>query len=226
MKSADLLAGMSLGRNRDVFPMPLLDIGPMVRKGLSRGTRQRVQRTRARILRVNEVLTALNGLYDTYPKIDAVPNAAQKELVRVLWRRVSEFKIPVGSHDATYEARRALLGVSHPYSKESCTVVAYDPKRVSIPSIGSKAVPLRSVLSGRQLFQLDNFESEMLKDDFDLHDAMTTPAPQYTDSRIRASKSVSAEFHRSLFNAGLLRPVRKARGRVTPFFVIKKNGWS
>jgi len=71
---------------------------------------------------------------------------------------------------------------------------------------------------------LEDFEQHMLKDDADLCTASESFIPQYTDIKLSKSKKHNLAFHKRLFDAGLLRPVDRGRGHVTPFFVRKKNG--
>ena len=95
---------------------------------------------------------------------------------------------------------------------------------MSIPSAGATAVPLVDVLSGRAKAVFEDFEQHMLKDDADLCTASESFIPQYTDIKLSKSKKHNLAFHKRLFDAGLLRPVDRGRGHVTPFFVRKKNG--
>ena len=132
---------------------------------------------------------------------------------------VTEFGGPVNGSGALQEAQRALLGISHSYSRESCTVVGYDASKVSIPSAGATAVPLVDVLSGRAKAVLENFEQHMMKDDADLCIASESFIWQYTDIKLSKSKKHNSAFHKRLFDAGLLRPVDRGRGYGTPLFV-------
>ena len=53
------------GRQRDVFPLPCLDLGVelIAKKGLSRGVQQRLHRRNAVLKRTNQAIVALNSMF-------------------------------------------------------------------------------------------------------------------------------------------------------------------
>jgi hypothetical protein len=149
-------------RQRDLFPLPYVPYERCRQANLSLGTRRRIARSFAKVNEVNDVISSLNSLYDGGSVPSAKFSAGQREVVKRLFSIVSEFGGPVNGPGALQEAQRALLGISHPYSRESCTVVGYDASKVSIPSAGATAVPLIDVLSGRAKEVLKKIEQHMM----------------------------------------------------------------
>ena len=106
-------------RQRDRLPLPFFGISDVARKRLSRGVRQRVQKTRAILLRSNLVISSLNSLGGCVSPHAGSISQAQHRSMRYIFDTISEFNVqPSTSVVATHEALRALLGVSHPYSNE------------------------------------------------------------------------------------------------------------
>ena len=81
---------------------------------------------------------------------------------------------------------------SHPYSRVGSSVVTYEPELVSIPVMGSSAVPLVSVLSGRPANLLQDIDPKMLLGDAGLCIASQSTSPTYTDVRLTKSKACNA----------------------------------
>ena len=74
--------------------------------------------------------------------------------------------------------------------------------------------------------KLINFGTELLLDEDDIDDAINrSPAvSSYMDIKLAHSEKLRVKFVRRLWDAGLLRVVRKVRSRVCYLFVRKKNG--
>ena len=156
-------SGGSKGSFVDLFPLPSVDstLTPSVR-GLSRTARRNFNiRQRARV-DAQENIHALNALYGCNSSHSGPATAAQSAVVR---RMLTSARATRHANDFTPEgAARELLGPRFDYGGDNCTVVPFDPRLLSLPSLGRKPVPLDSVLDDGAKSALVNFETQLLAD--------------------------------------------------------------
>ncbi|CAE8634396.1 unnamed protein product [Polarella glacialis] len=124
------------------------------------------------------------------------------------------------------EAIRELLGSSYGYSEVSTTVRPFDPALVSIPSVGTRAPSIMSVLDPVGVDVVADYEHSMLLSSNEYGSVLEEgiKVQPYMDVILQSSISSYQAFVHSLFTRGMLDFCEHAGGLVTPFFVIKKGG--
>jgi hypothetical protein len=126
------------------------------------------------------------------------------------------------------ESARQLLGARFNDScSESCTVEDFDPRRLALPSLGGVPVDLNGVLDNEAREALRNFETRLLEDPEVVAERLrdgSVPRDSYFDKVMRTDRGEYLKLLQMCSVSGLLRGVRRRRGRCTPFCVKKKGG--
>ncbi|CAE8582249.1 unnamed protein product [Polarella glacialis] len=124
------------------------------------------------------------------------------------------------------EAIRELLGSSYGYSEVSTTVRPFDPVLVSIPSVGTRAPSIMSVLDPVGVDVVADYEHSMLLSSNEYGSVLEEgiKVQPYMDVILQSSISSYQAFVHSLFTRGMLDFCEHAGGLVTPFFVTEKGG--
>ena len=209
-----------------VFPIP-----PIPTPGVGCGSSVKAKRRRGRKThgkaQANYTISCLNELYGCQPGLavtgdqDGSLSPCHASIHARLESIFStdEFRLV----QCPRAAARLLLGSRCEYGGSDTTVEAYDSHRVSLPSGRVCPVPLRSVLPERiqSLLTPDN----ILADDDVVEERMRNEhVTCYTDEVLKRDPEALKGFLVSLANCGVLIASCNPRGRVTPFFVKKKNG--
>jgi hypothetical protein len=216
------------GRQRDVFPLPLLDREPFVAGG-SMSSMRHFRKRDAVASASNDVISALNSLYGVEVPSSGCSfvSAAQRSCRSSIIQSVLD--APTRPHDFpnSVEAARELLGTASSYDggTVSSTVVPYDRSLLSIPKVGSIIPAAVDVLDPQGADLVRNFRDSMLLDDTErgwLFEKGGGVRP-YMDERMRASEEVYLRFVEDLFSRGMLRFTTTVSEVCTPFCVKKKN---
>lgn len=222
------------GRQRDVFPLPCLDLGVelIAKKGLSRGVQQRLHRRNAVLKRTNQAIVALNSMFSGNPieepsKVSSlrVLPFCQRDAIGHIMKRVQETggPPPGASHS---EAVCALRVASSSYQEPTAgvgDVVSMDLDLLSLPSLAGKGVDLQANLKGPEGDMLRNFDDMMLQDAQNwghIASEASAMAP-YSDPQLSQTGYYLRFLHR-LHHSGVLTFCLCPRGRVGAFCVSKK----
>ena len=215
-------------RWRELFPIPLCP-----EEGRAKGCSVSSRRRRAKVQRfvrdTNSAIQALNEMYAPSLVDEFFPPSctrAQRLAQHELFKEVSKMKEPT-TVLSEREAVQELLQTDLSYSGEVTTTVrAYDRGLLSIPTSGSSAVELASVIDeiGREIIM--DPKRCMLKSDEEVGVMMesTKPICTYMDPSLRDNLDLYCVFIEDLYKCGMIDFTVKPSGLVTPFCVAKKNG--
>ena len=214
-------------RQRDVFPIPCLDVPAVARPGLSRVCRQRSSRRRAVAIRANDAITALNTLWDPlgrspdplHPRLG--PSAAGSRIHHVLTR----FSPNPGGHcKPAEEAVRQLLGSSLDYAggEAMTTLGSFDRAQVALPSSKTPPQSICSMLDRDALALVKDFEVQLLNSCGPLEGTAVVP---YVDPALIRSASTYEGFVGDLFDRHLIGFTQSPTTLCGAFFVKKIQRW-
>ena len=149
------------GGGAEISPLPYLPVPELRSVGLARGTRSRLAASRAARVSANQTIWALNNLSGVNPSQSVFPSSARRLVVeRIL--SACRRDVPPENVESPQAALSTLLGSkASPYKGEDPSVsVAFDESLVSLPERGA-VCRLSSVLSGRDLLDLEGFRSRL-----------------------------------------------------------------
>ena len=220
------------GRERDIFPLPLLENVASVQGNVCRAVQRRIHRKSAIVTMVNRAISSLNSLYfgrqwdggRTTAKLDDLP-LAQKDCVRDLIRRVGAFG-PMPSGASRQGALQALRAPSSGYIEPIAGVGEVTGMKLdllSLPSGRVAGVNLSESLEQPLKDMVDFFEDWMLQDAptwSSICDEAQKIKP-YNDPSL-SDRSTYLKFLSHLNKCGILGHTTVCRGRVGAFCVTKK----
>ena len=227
LTSFSLSCCLSCGmRPRDVFPIPCLEVPPIVSPGLSRVCRQRCSRRRAVVNRANDAISALNLLWDPqgrspdplHPRVG--PSAAGSRIHQAL----SRFSPNPGSHcKPAEEAVRQLLGSSLDYAggEAMTTLGSFDRALVALPSSRTPPQSICSMLDRDAIVLVKDFEAQLLNSCGPLEGTAVVP---YVDPALIRSASTYEAFVGDLFDRHLIGFTQSPATLCGAFFVKKSKG--
>lgn len=222
------------GRQRDVFPLPCLDLGVelIAKKGLSRSVQQRLHRRNAVLKRTNQAIVALNSMFsggqiEEPSKVSSlrVLPFCQRDAIGHIMKRVQEAGGPPSGASHS-EAVCALRVASSSYQEPTAgvgDVVSMDLDLLSLPSLSGKGVDLEANLNGPEGDMLRNFDDMMLQDAQNwghIASEALAMAP-YSDPQL-SHTGYYLRFLQKLHHSGVLTFCTCPRGRVGVFCVSKK----
>lgn len=222
------------GRQRDVFPLPCLDLGVelIAKKGLSRSVQQRLHRRNAVLKRTNQAIVALNSMFsggqiEEPSKVSSlrVLPFCQRDAIGHIMKRVQEAGGPPSGASHS-EAVCALRVASSSYQEPTAgvgDVVSMDLDLLSLPSLSGKGVDLEANLNGPEGDMLRNFDDMMLQDAQNwghIASEASAMAP-YSDPQL-SHTGYYLRFLQKLHHSGVLTFCTCPRGRVGVFCVSKK----
>ncbi|CAE8609395.1 unnamed protein product, partial [Polarella glacialis] len=196
------------GRQRELFPLPLLEPLPVVVGFSSAGSKRSAGRRRRVREEANRAITALNELHPS-PCQPGHPTQAQRAAQASILSQLSR-----------------LLGSSSGDGEVSTTVRPFDPALLSVPTVGTHAPSVVQVLDSVGVEVVEDFAHSMLLDDDALGRILEEQDPihPYMDPILKNDKAQYHEFVHSLYKRGMLAFTSHARELVTPFCVVKKDG--
>lgn len=221
------------GRQRDVFPLPLLKAQDVFAGNVCRSVRQRIKKKHGQTIMVNKAIHALNSLFyggshkfkATYvDSLVGLPEI-QKDAIKGIVSRVSELgPSPCASRAEALKVLRASdpSGYEEP-GVDTGSTVAMCLDSLSLPDSAVGGVNLVASLSGDVQRMVVNFEDYMLEDASkwsDLTDVGRSVEP-YNDPLL-SSRSGYIDFLSKLYSSGVLNFSDQCRGRVGAFCVAKK----
>ncbi|CAK0910119.1 unnamed protein product [Prorocentrum cordatum] len=208
-------------RQRDLFPLPAVEVDERPDPGLSATVFKRLSRRRSRQLLANGVIDTLNDLASPAAISTFRPTAAHRaahgQVLSTLAARPS-----CTSMYKDREALKALCGSEFSYAggDSSCSVEPYDRGRVSMPAAGASPPWLTNVIdpSGRGV--VDGFTTAMLRSPVEMGAIMDQQAfiKPYMDVRLKRDRSLYYQFVRDLFESNLVDFGTEAFETVYPFF--------
>ena len=221
------------GRRRDLFPLPCLPVDDIVKSGLSRSVRRRIQVHGAENQRINKAVRALNLLWfggghvrrDSIAADKTALPLVQQDALSHITRCVKLLGPP--PDDACYAgALSALRVASSSYTEPEPgvgSVVNMDLQKLSLPTGVAAGVSLVDHLEGPVKNMVLRFEDYMLEDadSWMLKEGMAGSVPPYND-RLLQNRAGYLKFTKRLFEAGVLGFTDTCRGRVGAFSVAKK----
>ena len=220
-------------RQRDLFPLPFLEMeqGPSV--GMGVGARRSRAKRVARAHNVNEVIDCLNEVFAPDVSVPAKPMNLSHELSqKAILKQIAHIEDTSCKHadKNLREAARQLLHTSHSYDCEEVasvtTVRPYQRDNVAIPQVGSQPPRVMEVLDnvGREV--LEDFSHSMLLDHQEWGKVCEKQShvKTYMDERLKSDPQLYQQFIRDLYKRNMLSFTSSAEHIVTPFFVVKKNG--
>ncbi|CAE8638556.1 unnamed protein product, partial [Polarella glacialis] len=215
-------------RCRDLFPLPHIREKDHV-SFLVGGAKRRQARREHNLRDANRVIKALNGMYAP-PSVDTNTeySLAQCEAQREILIQVAQAPKPVHMQ-AMREAAHELLRTSLSYTKEEAesTVRSYDERLVSIPDVAQGKFPHAVDVidpTGREII-MDPLNTMLLApDEWGAVVESGKRVVPYMDAVLSNDPAKYISFIRGLFDRGMIRFVSHSLDRITPFFVVKKNG--
>ena len=169
------MAGLS--RQRDILPLPALDVHFLSRSTcLSRNSRRRIIRRNHKLSWANDAIHTLNVLgghspsaADDHSRI-SVASAAALEEVRGAFQDLRSPTDPLLTPDG---ALREFLHSTSVYSQDRFDVKPYSRDLVSWPPVGSKAVSLADGLPEADRSLLADWKTHMLRSTLDSNTLMS-----------------------------------------------------
>ena len=203
----------------DVFPLPLV----LERGGTGHGRAARRKAARRSDLcgEANDAICALNSMSGAPPwePGDQVPDA-HLAIHSLILRRISAGRPK--SVPAPRAAAKALLGQRFDYLGSGSSVEPYNAETVSLQAGPATLVDIATALGPER--------AEMLNPTVMCNDiSPTSAAPSggirpYKDEVFRKDRAAERSFIARLVKLGMIGVSRCRKGRITPFFVSKKNG--
>lgn len=126
---------------RDIFPLPFVVEDEGIRKTLSRGCQQRLQRKREEQREVNRCIGSLNQLFDyRYPgsvaqqrKGQMLPNLAQEKCLEFIEDCISEIG-PCGEISGSEALDALRISCGYETLPTSSALGSFNPEKVSLPA--------------------------------------------------------------------------------------------
>ena len=221
------------GRHRDVFPLPVLSVEPLLNRGVCRDVQRRVLRKGHVVCRANQAILALNslfsgGAFDSDPgvvnDVDALPIFQQRAISDII-AAVKKMGDPV--HDNSSGALSTLRAAGSSYHDAEPGVGDVVPlafSDLSLPSKGVVGVDLLEALDAPQRAMVDSFEDVMLQDS-SVWTAISRDASHlkpYSDPCLKHRKNF-LKFVQLLYERGLVHFTASQKGFVGAFSVAKKS---
>ena len=220
------------GRNRDIFPLPLLSEEAQEHSFVSRSVKRRVLRRIKICRRVNLAIQALNSLYfgSSVPKVEEVHDLsslpmAQRLCIQDIVKKVSAFGAcpTTASSSGALQALRVAGGGYQEPEADVGEVTNMVLELLSLPNGNVAGVDLDNSLEGPLKDMVVDFEGWMLQDASTwskLCDEAHKIRP-YDDPSLR-NRTQYIAFLKHLKQSGTLGLTNKCRGRVGAFTVTKK----
>ena len=221
------------GRQRDVFPLPLLEVSQDPVSSVCRSVQQRIHLKRQLALRANKAIFAVNLLFhggNSFKSPKPVRNLqtlplVQRDAILGIMEHVRDLGPPI---TACRSEALKVLRASEPPGYEvpdvsSGSTVPMKLDALSLPSRGSAGVDLVGALAEPVRSMVADFENYMLADSCDwspLTDSVNAMRP-YNDPLLEQRSSYLA-FLTRLFKGGVLGFSDGCKGRVGAFCVAKK----
>ena len=221
------------GRQRDVFPLPLLNGMDTGSGKVCRSVRQRIAKRREKTHRVNLAIHALNSMFFGGPHkfqkwyvndLTVLPEI-QRDAIHNIMSRVAELGPPLCASRS--EALKVLRtkepsGYSEP-DADSGSTVPMKLNSLSLPSSAVGGVDLVGALSGSVRDMVVDFENYLLEDAGKWNGLADTAAQMepYNDPLLNSRKGYLSFLSR-LYESGVLNFRSSCRGRVGAFCVAKK----
>ena len=221
------------GRNRDIFPIPRLELDFVLRKRVSRSVARRVQRRGHFSLGVNAAIDSLNSMYfgkevhdpGTVADFGLLPTS-QRNCLKDIVQKVKYLGKPpscMSSSGALEALRAAACGYSEPQAGVG-DVVPMVLEELSLPTQGVAGVDLAAALEEPLKSQVVGFEDWMIQDadawgDISKHVDELKP---YNDPSLNCGDKYLC-FLKRLHLSNVLGLSQCVRGRVGSFCVAKKS---
>ena len=161
------------GRQRDVFPLPLLPVmGVVAEQGLSRSVRRRILRRDAVGKRANMAIASLNSLdqgkarasLSTCESLRSLPQVQRDAIAHILYSVKRCGPPPAhASHSGAIDALRVPCGSYQDVSTGVGDTVRVELEILSLPCLRDEGVDLVQDLGGEAGHALRDFENEMLR---------------------------------------------------------------
>eukprot|EP00435_Cladocopium_sp_Y103_P076203 s26_g81.t1 len=221
------------GRQRDVFPLPLLSNACPVNTPVCRAVRQRISRRHGKTVCVNKAIHALNSLFyggsQKYQavKVDNLSSLpeVQRFALKGIMDRIEELGPPpcASRSEALKVLRASAPSAYSELDLDTGSPVPMKLDSLSLPSGAVGGVQLLDALNGPVREMVENFEDFMLADP-DRWNELTDVAasmPPYNDPLLNTRKGY-LDFLERLYSSGVLNFSESCRGRVGAFSVSKK----
>ena len=221
------------GRNRDIFPIPRLELDFVLRKRVSRSVARRVQRRGHFSLGVNAAIDSLNSMYfgkevhdpGTVADFGLLPTS-QRNCLKDIVQKVKYLGKPpscMSSSGALEALRAAACGYSEPQAGVG-DVVPMVLEELSLPTQGVAGVDLAASLEEPLKSQVVGFEDWMIQD-ADAWGGISKHVDElkpYNDPSLNCRDKYLC-FLRRLQLSNVLGLSQCVRGRVGSFCVAKKS---
>ena len=224
------------GRQRDVFPLPLLSNEEPVNKKVCRAVKQRIARRHRKTVYVNKAIHALNSLFYGGSRKFAQRVTSnfgsllevQRFAIENIRKRIDELgPPPKTSRSEALKVLRASVPSSYADQEvDAGSPVPMQLDSLSLPSGAVGGVRLVDALSGPVKEMVVDFENFMLADAdkwCDLTDSAAGMEP-YNDELLNSRTGYLRLLER-LYQSGVLNFAESCRGRVGAFCVSKNQRW-
>ena len=223
------------GRERDIFPLPYLEVDDTLHSSVCRSVTRRILRRRAIDHGVNKAIHSLNLLFcggGNFQRSTVrdwkLLSQCQRDTIGRLFSVVKDAGAPP-SHARGPEALSALRVASSTYTPVDAGVGIPVPMRLgslSIPDGKVAGVELLGALPEPVRGLVADFENTMLADanTWTEISRFGSNLQPYSDPALKSRRQY-LEFLRCLASAGILGHTSTCRGRVGAFAVSKKAKW-
>ena len=221
------------GRQRDLFPMPLVGEGPRAASSALGRRSQRRQGARIHHLhRLNAAISSLNSLYGCPSTVGDPVNESQRAAIdnlntalHRLGRQPEQYAESRECEDGALE--ELLQGVAIYGDGAANPSVPYRREHISWPSSSSAPVELSTILGPTEAARLRDWRSQMLRPQREAEElkAAVCPKGAYCDRGLVGDPRTYADFLATLYSKGMVSfsEAADANGTVGVFFVPKKN---
>ena len=217
---------------RDIFPLPFVNEDEGIRKTLSRGCQQRLQRRREEQREVNRCVGSLNQLFDhRYPGNNAqqrkgqmLPNLAQEKCLEFIEDCISEIG-PSGEISGSEALDALRISCGYEALPTSSALGSFNPEKVSLPAGEVRPVELACAWGSNGQSVVEEFIHEQVLSRDDAMSRLTAAGVErcYSDPALRQLKNY-VPFVRRLHGLGLVDfSLEEAVEQVEIFFVKKKQ---
>lgn len=220
---------MKSGRQRGLFPFPLLGRKPVVEEGrVSRSVARRREIRDHVDSWVEDIVTSLNEMFNGNEEQGILATERRLTLSQNLCLdRVREAVLDAGKPPEGISGPEALgeLRCRPGYAGDPAHLASVDVAKVSLPPAGSSAASLEKILGGkaekfsRRLLSKVSAKGEILR----RKDECGLSAP-YVDPVLKANKRKYAELCRRMDECGIIEYKEEVEENVGIFVVHKKNG--
>jgi hypothetical protein len=215
-------------RQRDVFPLPSFDSGPLLGGGgFSRSSARRAASKAGWTSWANDGIEALNQLSGFRSFSAGITSEVQSQVLDNIRDAYRPFSKSSGEPPPSSGALRELCGASPSYDHNRGDVKSYAEAKVAWPAVNSSPVPLGKCLRSADSEWLQDWQ-RMLRDPAEAQELRDTLALKrhYTDPILRHNRSEYGKFVRQMHSRRMIRfKVSDGKaGRLGIFFVGKKSG--